>query len=135
MKKEFVAKLRRAEGEGTGFFLDLPFDVKAAFGKARAPVVCTLNGKTSWRTTVAVYGCKSFIGVRQEIRQQAGVEAGSTIKVTVEADGAPRVVEAPPDLKKALEGKAKRAWENDDAKKPETRARRLGQLLEALAEK
>jgi hypothetical protein len=146
MKKSFVAKLRRAEGEGTGFFLDIPFDVKAVFGKARAPVLCTLNGKTSWRTTVAVYGGKSFIGVRAEIRQQAGVEAGSTIKVTLEADDAPRVVETPPDLKKALKGKQQAAWEKlsfthqkewvsalDDAKKPETRARRLGQLLAALA--
>jgi hypothetical protein len=148
VKKQFVAKLRRAEGEGSGFFLDIPFDVKAAFGKARPPVVCTLNGKTSWRTTVAVYGGKSFIGVRAEIREQAGVEAGSTIKVTLEADDAPRVVEAPPDLKKALKGKQKAAWEKlsfshqnewvkalEDAKKPETRSRRLGQLLTELAKK
>ena len=147
-KKTFVAKLRRAGDVGTGFFLDIPFDVKAAFGKARAPVVCTLNGKTSWRTTVAVYGGKSFIGVRAEIREQAKVAEGSKIEVTLAADDAPRVVDAPPDLKKALKGPKKTAWEKlsfthqnewvkalEDAKKPETRARRLGQLIEALAEK
>jgi hypothetical protein len=146
--KKFVAKLTKAEGEGTGFFLVIPFDVKEAFGKARPPVVCTLNGKTSWRTTVAVYGGKSFIGVRAEIREQAGVVDGSKIEVTLTADDAPRVVETPADLKKALKGSSKKAWEKmsfthqkewvkalDDAKKPGTRARRLGQLLEKLAEK
>lgn len=146
--KTFMAKLTKAEGEGTGFFLVIPFDVKEAFGKARPPVVCTLNGKTSWRTTVAVYGGQSFIGVRAEIREQAGVVDGSKINVTLDADDAPRMVETPADLKKALKGSSRKAWEKmsfthqkewvkalDDAKKPETRARRLGQLLQKLAEK
>ena len=66
------------------------------------------------------------------------------MKVTLIADVAPRVVEVPADLKKAL-GKKKAAWDKfsfthqnewvkalDDAKKPETRARRLAQLLAKL---
>ena len=141
MKKTFVAKLG---AQGNGALFEIPFDVKATFGKARAPVLCTLNGKTSWRTTVAVYGGKSLIGVRKELRDAAGLKAGDSVKVTLEADLAPRVVTAPADLKKAL-GKKKAAWDKlsfthqnewvkalEEAKKPETRARRLAQLLAAL---
>lgn len=143
---KFVTKLRRGDGEGSGFFLDIPFDVKAAFGKARAPVMCTLNGKTSWRTTVAVYGGKSFIGVRQEIREAAGIKEGVSVKVMLEADSAPREVELPTDLKKALKGKTAAAWKKysfthqnewvkalNDAKRPETRSRRLAELLKVLS--
>lgn len=144
MKKRFVAELLRGEGENPTYFLEIPFDVKATFGKARAPVLCTLGAKTSWRTTVGVYGGKSYLGVRREIREAAGLEGGERVRVSLEADLAPRVVKAPADLRKAL-GKKKAAWDQlsfthqnewvkalEEAKKPETRARRLAQLLAAL---
>lgn len=111
-------------------------------------MVCRLNGKTSWRTSVAVYGGVSFIGVRKEIREAAALEGGAKVKVTLEADDAPHVVDAPADLKKALKGKIAATWARcsfthqnewvkalNDAKKPETRARRLADLLAALAKK
>ena len=130
---KFVATLK-------GSLLEIPFDVKATFGLARAPVVCTLNGKTSWRTTVSVYGGQSLIGVRKELRDAAGLKDGAKVKVTLEADLGKRTVKMPAGVK----GK-KAAWDKlsfthqnewvkalDDAKKPETRARRLAQLLKAL---
>ena len=139
--KKFSAVLQRGDADNAGYFLEVPFDVKATFGKARAPVVCTLNGKTSWRTTVAVYGGKSFIGVRAEIREAAGLEQGDAVKVALEADLSPRVVEAPAGLKgakltawKKLSYSHQLEWVKAlaDAKKPETKARRLAQLLAAL---
>jgi hypothetical protein len=43
------------EQHGSGTLLEVPFDVRTVFGKARAPVRGTVNGHP-FRTTVAVYG-------------------------------------------------------------------------------
>ena len=106
-----------------------------------------LAGFDSSRTTVAVYGGKSFIGVRKSHRDGAGIAPGDEVDVTIAADDAPRTVTPPPDLQKALaKNKAARAaWEAlafthqrehaealADAKKPETRARRLEKTLAML---
>ena len=68
--------------------------------------------------------------------------------IVMEPDTAPRIVETPPDLKKALKASkaAQAAWDRysytyrkefarwiTEAKKPETRARRLEKSLEMLA--
>ena len=54
--------------------VELPFDVRASFGAARPKVKVTVNGVVL-RTTVAVYGGRSYIGLREEIRRAAGVFA------------------------------------------------------------
>jgi hypothetical protein len=41
------------EEPGGGNLVEIPFDVKATWGKARAPVAATINGHT-FRSTVAV---------------------------------------------------------------------------------
>ena len=41
------------EKRGGGHLLEIPFDVKAKWGKARAPVAATINDHT-FRSTVAV---------------------------------------------------------------------------------
>ena len=41
------------EKRGSGHLLEIPFDVKAKWGKARAPVAATINDHT-FRSTVAV---------------------------------------------------------------------------------
>jgi hypothetical protein len=41
--------------EDGGVFFEVPLDVAAAFGRARAPVRGTINGQP-FRSTVAVYG-------------------------------------------------------------------------------
>jgi hypothetical protein len=134
------------EAEGDGCLIRVPFDVKEAFGKARAPVKVSL-GKYSYRSTVAVYGGEYFVGVRRSHREAAGVSAGDTVAVALELDTQPRVVEVPADLKKALarHAGAKVAWEKlsfthqrehieaiEQAKKPETRTRRVAKAIEML---
>jgi len=51
----------RLEQHGSGTLLEVPFDVRAVFGKARSPVRGTVNGHP-FRTTVAVYGGRYFLG-------------------------------------------------------------------------
>ncbi len=89
------------EQHGSGTLLEVPFDVRAVFGKARAPVRGTVNGYP-FRTTVATYGGRYFLGFRREIREAAGFEDGDKLAVVLELDDAPRTVEVPPELQAAL---------------------------------
>jgi hypothetical protein len=126
--------------------VEIPFDVRATYGSARPKVCVTVNGVTL-RTTVAVYGGRSYIGFRKEIRDAAGLEIGKTITVTIEADTAPRIVEVPTDLQRALarNAAARKTFESlsyshrrehaqwvASAKKEETRARRVARVIEML---
>ena len=132
--------------DGTVPAVIVPFDVQAAYGQARPKVKVTVNGVTL-RTTVAVYGGRSYIGFRREICEAAGLQLGKTITVAIELDAEPRVVDVPPDLARALAKHASaRKWFDAlsyshrrehaqwvaEAKKPETRARRIARVIEML---
>lgn len=142
--KKFNAKLGGDAGEVP--LIELPFDVKAEFGRARAPVKVTVNGYT-FATTVAVYGGVSNVGLRKSHREAAGVEIGETVNVTIEPDTSERTVDVPKELAAAFkkDKAAKAAWGKlsfthqrehaeaiEEAKKPETRARRVEKALEML---
>ena len=139
-------KLFRPEGAGTGTFFIVPFDVEAAFGKKRPPIVVTI-GKLTYRTTVAVYDGKPHVIVRSELRAKAGVEAGQTVTVNLALDREARVVTLTPEMKKRLRtsDRAAKAWAQmsyshqkehaawlADAKKLETRERRLAKWIDML---
>ncbi|MBI5365520.1 MAG: DUF1905 domain-containing protein [Planctomycetes bacterium] len=145
MKKKFSGVLgTSAPGS---LFVEVPFDVKAVFGRARPPVKVTI-GKHTWRSTLAVYDGKTYVGVRKSNREAAGVAVGERVTVTLEGDDGPRVVTPPSDLAAALAGdrQAATAWAKlsythqrehvdalADAKHIETRLRRLARTLEMLA--
>ena len=127
-------------------FFEVPFDVRATFGKARPPIKVTINGYT-FRSTPAVYGGKTYVGVRSSNREAAGVKVGETVTVILELDTEPRVVKPPPLLAAALkkDARARAGWEAlsyshkkehaeaiAGAKKPETREARLKRTLEML---
>ncbi|MBI4920442.1 MAG: DUF1905 domain-containing protein [Devosia nanyangense] len=102
MKQTFRTELLQSGGNTTGF--EIPPKVVEALGAGRKPkVTVTLNGRFSYPNTVAVMGGKYMIGVSQERRAAAGVEGGEMIEVTLELDTAPRVMEVPPDLQRALD--------------------------------
>src|SRR5215831_8810796 len=120
---------------GNGF-VELPFDVRTEFGKARPPVKISINDY-SYHSTVAVYGGKFYVPVRRDRQQAAGVKPGDIVKVTIAPDVEERTVEPPPELKVAFSknATAKARWEKLsftqkrecaeailEAKKPETRA-------------
>lgn len=128
-------------------FLELPFDVKAEFGKARAPVKISINAH-SYRTTVAVYDGKYFVPVRKDRQEAAGVKPGDRCNVTIALDTQARHIDPPPDLMTVLakNATARANWRTLSfthkreyaeailsAKKPETRARRVRQTFEVLA--
>ncbi len=141
--KTFKAKIVR---EGSACFIPLTFDPKAVFGKARAPVKVTLNGYT-YRSTIFVMGGPAFVPLRKSHREAAGLEGGETLDVRLTLDTEKREVTPPPDLVRALKAEpgASARWQAlsythqreyveaiEDAKKPETRARRIAGAINML---
>jgi Bacteriocin-protection, YdeI or OmpD-Associated/Domain of unknown function (DUF1905) len=146
MRKQFKVKLFGC-GKGVVAGMNLPFDVKKAWGKARVPVTGTING-FRFRSTVAPMNGEYFLCVNRQMREGGKCGVSDTVKVVMEPDTAPRTMEAPPDLKRALKTnqKAQEAWDRypythrkefarwiTGAKKPETRARRLEKSIAMLA--
>ncbi|TMF27795.1 MAG: DUF1905 domain-containing protein [Chloroflexi bacterium] len=93
----------RLESDQGACFIRVPPQTLTALGPGkRAPVKVTINGFT-YRTTIAVYGGKSYVGVRREVREAAGVAAGDPITVGLEYDAQVRTVDLPQALRVALE--------------------------------
>ena len=96
----------RLESDQGACFIRVPPQTLTALGKGkRLPVKVTINGYT-YRTTIAVYGGKSYLGVRREVREAAGVAAGDRLTVGLEYDAEPRTVDLPDALRSALEADA-----------------------------
>ena len=136
------------EKRGSGHLLEIPFDVKAEWGKARAPVAATINGHT-FRSTVAVYGGRYLLGLNREVREAAGVRAGDHVVVDLQLDTAERTVELPPELRAALaQDRELRAFFDslsfthrkeyvrwiEEAKREETRRARAAKALAMLGD-
>ena len=117
-------------------------------GKKRFPVVATVNGYT-WRTSVARMGGEFLVGLNREVRTGAGVEAGDEVEVELALDEEPREVEVPAELAAALadDAAARAAYDGlafthrkeyarwiSEAKRDETKARRVAQALDMLRE-
>jgi hypothetical protein len=147
--KTYKATIMR---HGSSCFIPVTFDPKAVFGKMHAPVKVTLNGYT-YRSTIASMGTAAgsagfpaCIPLRKSNREAAGLEGGETLDVRLDLDTEERVVKAPADLVTAL--KAASVWERwtslsyshqrehvgaiEEAKKPETRARRIERAVQMV---
>ena len=137
-----------ARGPAAAVVLDDDQVAEIAAGKRRFPVRATINGY-SWQTTITPMRGENLLGLNKEVRAAAGVAAGDTIDVLIELDTAPRELEVPAALTKALDGDAvaKAAFENmsfthrkeyarwiGEAKRDETRQKRVAQALERLRE-
>ena len=146
MAERFQATVQ-VEGRAATF-LEVPLDVPALFGRARAPVRVTIGGHT-YRSTVAVYGGRYYLPLNRTNRAAAGVAAGETVSVELESDDEPRTIDVPEDLQAALAGdtEAAAAFERlsythrreyvewiTEAKREETRARRITKTVERLRE-
>lgn len=143
MTHRFATTLQPS-GTGGGFLAEIPLDVPALFGGRRVPVSGTVNG-TPFRTTIAVYGGRYYLGFRKEIRDAAGISAGDELAIELERDDEPRTIEVPADLTAAL-GPDERAFLDslaytnrreyvewiEDAKREETRQNRIAKAVEML---
>jgi hypothetical protein len=134
-------------GGKTATGLQVPDDIVSTLGPGRRPAVRVTIASYTYRTTVASMGGRYLVPLSAEHRAAAGVAAGDEVDVTIEPDTDPREVLVPHDLGAALakddaageffEGLAythRKEWVRwiEDAKRPETRERRLEATLEAL---
>ena len=147
MSAKFKAVLQ-PDPTGTGTYIVVPKSAQATLGLKGRPKVQAVIAGHRYRGSLMPSGDGSFLlGVLKAIQQSAGVTRGDSITVELALDTAPRVIEPPVDLAKAL-AKSKRAaaaWARlsytnqreiaqslDEAKRPETRGRRLAAALEKL---
>jgi hypothetical protein len=144
----FTATIQDAGGGGA--FVEVPFDVEAAFGSKR-PKVKAMIERVPYRGTLTRMGTECYIlGIRKEIREQTGKTFGDLVEITVQEDTEPRVVEIPAELMRALEAdsEASALFEKlsythqreyvtwiEEAKKVETRQRRIMKTIEMVKQK
>ncbi len=143
---KFTVKLIGQEGSQVAA-LKPPFDVVEVFGcKGRVPVKGTING-FPFRSSLMNMGDGHMMAVNAEMRTGAKCKAGDTVKVAIELDEEAREVEVPAYLKKIINSdpQAKERWAKlsfthqkeyvravEDAKREETRQRRIEQMMDAL---
>jgi len=143
----FEAILEKHPGMDASFFT-VPFSVQEVYGtKGQVKVKVTINGFT-FPGLLAPMG-KGFhaLGIRKELRQKTGITFGDEVLIKLESETEPREIAVPADLEALLsknpESKIKfeklaythrREYVQwiEEAKKPETRQRRLEKMLEML---
>jgi hypothetical protein len=144
-KHTFTAAIVNAGGGGA--FVEVPFDVEKEFGAKKPKVKAMIEGVPYRGLLVRMGGPNHILIILKGIREQIGKTFGDKVKVTVEPDTEPRVVEIPNDMMKELK-KHKEAkaffdklsythrreyvmWINE-AKKEETRENRIVKTIEML---
>ena len=148
-KKEFTSKLERFEGSGTWTYADVPFDVERVFGKkGQVKVKGTVNGVAFLSSLMPHGDGTHFLVVNRSTRDSAKVKEGARVRIVLEVDPEPRLIQAPPDLERALakNKSAAASWEKlapshkkeyvlwiTEAKKEETRQRRIEKAVAKIA--
>jgi hypothetical protein len=132
-----------------GCFVVVPLEVAAAAGlRYRDRVRGTVNG-AQYRSSLMKYSGVFHMGVHTATLRQAGAALGDVVDVTVERDPDPLPADrVPPELSRALRANARASTVFEalapshkreyvgfiiEAKRAETRARRVAQTIAALA--
>jgi hypothetical protein len=147
---EFDAIIQSPPDAPRAAYICVPFNVKEVFGtKARVAVKGTFDTQP-YRGTIQPMTGGHVIGVNAEMRKALGKKTGDTIHVVMERDEEERTIEIPADLLTALDSNpAARDYFNKlpyihqkkyvehitEAKKPETRARRVEKTVEIVTAK
>lgn len=144
--KEFrFSAILQDAGKG-GVYVVFPHNAEKEFGKSRVPVTCSFDGEP-YRGTLIKYGTPHHIViVLKAIREKIKKKPGDKISVCLAEDTDERTVEVPADLaaflkKHKLDSKfaaksytQRKEWVQwiNQAKRPDTRQRRIEKVLEQL---
>jgi hypothetical protein len=146
--KRFRVVLEQHRGSAA-IVVTLPFDSVKFFGaRGQVPVRATIKGH-SFRTTIFPTGDGThYMVINRHARAASGVRAGEMGMIELARDEEPRVITPPADFARALRANkaARAAWNKlsythckeyaqaiEEAKRPETRARRIAKAIEALS--
>ena len=135
---------------GRFLYLDLPEAATAKLGSpGRVPVSGLINGFPFDSSVFPNGEGGHYLMLNKEMQKGASLEAGDRARLTLRIDPKMGTLEPPDDLAKALSGheRAKAAFEDlshshkkeyldwiSEAKRPETRARRIERTLSLLGE-
>ena len=81
---EFAAVIHKVPDMDAAY-VEIPLDVKAAFGKGRVPVHATFEGHPYDGSLVRMGTPCHIIGIRKDIRAAIGKQPGDTVRVTLAA--------------------------------------------------
>ncbi|MCD2497809.1 YdeI/OmpD-associated family protein [Microbacterium nymphoidis] len=140
----FESELYSVDGRNTAIRVSAQVLDEWGVGK-RVPVIVSVNG-FEYRSTIAPMGGQFLIPFSSDKRAATGLGAGDEITVTLTHDTAERTVDVPDDLAAALDAAGLRpafdalaftfrkehARAVVDAKKPETRQRRIEAVIAKL---
>jgi len=144
MAEKFKAILKK--NDMGGHFVDLPFNVEETFGSKRLKIKALINGYAYRGSLIRLKTENHLLGVRKDIRDALKVKVGDVLNIEVELDTEERIVEVQPYLMEILIGEnLLTRFENlsythqreysgwvAEAKKHETRKRRIEKVIEAL---
>jgi hypothetical protein len=145
-KQKFSTTLLQAKKTATG--IEIPAEIIDALAAGKKPPIrVTINGKYTYRSTVAVMGGKYMVGVSAEHRAGAGVNGGDNINVELELDTEQREISLHPEFEAALKknaaaqkvfstlsnsNKQRHTLPIEQAKTDETRQRRIEKSVSML---
>jgi uncharacterized protein DUF1905/bacteriocin resistance YdeI/OmpD-like protein len=148
MKKyRFDAEIKG--GRGGGAYVVFPYDVEKEFGTSgKVPVDATIDGVPEKSSLMRMGMPQHILGVAKAIREKIGKKPGNVVKIVLWKDDAPREVAVPPELQARMKKAGVLAFFESlsfthrkeycrwitEAKKEETRARRLDRAIELLTE-
>lgn len=79
---EFESEIKKVP-DIDGAYVEIPFDVKAEFGKGRVPVYATFDGEPYEGSLVKMKTPCHIIGLRKEIRAKISKQPGDMVKVAI----------------------------------------------------
>ena len=127
--------------------MEIPFDVEKEFGSKRPKVKAMIEGVPYRGTLVRMGSEYHMLLILKGIREQIGKTFGDEIKVIVEPDAEPRIIEIPKDLSKEFkkDKQAKAIFDKlsythrreyvrwiEEAKRAETRQTQIIKTIEML---
>jgi hypothetical protein len=148
MTTSFTSKLLRPDVVGAWTFAPVPKNAAANAGfRARLRVKGTIDGVPFRSSLIPRGGGELFVVVNAEVRDRLGKSDGATVRLELELDTSPVVVDVPPSLQRAL-GRDSSARANfakftasqraaysrwvADAKQDATRDRRVAAALDKI---
>lgn len=143
MKTTFQTNIRQL-GNNAG--IEVPEENILSLGAGKKPAVLVDVSGYRYNSTVAVMGGRYMISFSSAHRAASGLKGGDAVTVTLELETAPRTVEVPAELLKALkQARLLEAFEKlapsrrkefarqvAEAKAQDTRERRIAKIVEQL---
>jgi hypothetical protein len=145
--KKYKFKSKIQAGDGGGAYVFFPYDTAKEFStRGIVPVKATFDGVPYTGSLIKYRYPLHLLGIPKAIREQIGKTLGDTIEVVVWKDEEPRTVELPAPFEKLLKKEKLLPVFNalsythrkeycrwiTEAKKEETRAKRLEKSVEML---